>query len=199
MITDAESLEPVVLAGHGVRLEPLDTGRHGGGLRAAAQDARIWAYFSTDASGAGFDRWLAVMEEGREDTGDLPFVVIGAQSGEILGSTRFFNLALVHRRLEIGHTWYVPRLWGGRVNPACKLLLMTHAFETLAMNRVEFRTDGRNRRSQAALRRLGAIEEGVLRRHMIVQGGHVRDTVQFAITDEDWPGVEKALEARLGP
>jgi RimJ/RimL family protein N-acetyltransferase len=115
-----------------------------------------------------------------------------------LGSTRYFHVALEHRRLEIGHTWYLPRLWGGRVNPACKLLLMTHAFEALAMNRVEFRTDGRNRRSQAALRRLGAIEEGVLRRHMIVQHGHVRDTVQFAVTDQDWPAVKNGLEARLG-
>jgi len=106
-------------------------------------------------------------------------------------------VVLKHHRVEIGSTWYVPAVWSTRINPECKLLLLAHAFEVLGMNRVSFCTDIRNTRSQAAIAKLGAVKEGILRSHMITQGGRVRDTVLFSIVLADWPAVKAQLTARL--
>lgn len=190
-------VKPVTLRGHGVRLEPLDEATHAAGLRRAAEDERLWTHMYVDARGAGFEVWLADALGAASAGLHLPFAVLESQSGEIIGSTRYLNMDAQHRRMEIGHTWYVRRCWGTHVNPACKLLLMAHAFEVLGANRVQLRTDARNTRSRAAIARLGAAEEGVLRRHMIVRDGYVRDTVQFAVIDREWPEVRAGLEARL--
>jgi RimJ/RimL family protein N-acetyltransferase len=107
------------------------------------------------------------------------------------------NVAAPHRRLEIGWTWLIPEAWGGPFNTEAKLLLLGHAFETLGAQRVEFRTDALNARSRAAIAALGATQDGLFRRHMVMRNGRVRDTVQFAIVDEDWPGVKARLTARL--
>ncbi len=115
----------------------------------------------------------------------------------LVGSTSYLDVVLRHRRVEIGSTWYVPEVWNTFVNTECKLLLLTHAFEVLGMNRVAFCTDVRNERSQAAIAKLGAVREGVLRSHMITQGGRIRDSVLFSITASDWPQVKENLTLRL--
>jgi RimJ/RimL family protein N-acetyltransferase len=111
--------------------------------------------------------------------------------------TRYLAVEQAHKRLEIGSTWYEPAVWGGPVNPECKLLLMQHAFETLKFHRVEYKTDLRNARSRAAILKLGAIQEGIFRKHMIMADGHVRDSVYFSIVDSDWPSVKAGLQKRL--
>ena len=126
-----------------------------------------------------------------------PFAVVRRSDNAVIGSTRYLNITPADRRLEIGSTWYVVGAWGTAVNPECKLLLLSHAFETLGANRVELRTDRLNERSQAAILKLGAIREGVLRRHMKVHGGRMRDTVVFAIISPEWPRVKARLRARL--
>ncbi len=187
--------EAASLAGRSIRLEPLATD-HQDGLRRAAADEVIWPYMFFDASGV-FDAWLEHAGAAATVGCEAHFVVLDAADGDVIGSSRYLNLAPEHKRLEIGHTWYAPRVWGSRVNPECKLLMMTHAFETLGVNRIDFRCDARNARSRAALHKLGAIEEGTLRRHMIVRDGYVRDTIQFGVIESDWPRIKAGLQARL--
>lgn len=129
----------------------------------------------------------------------MPFVVRRVVDGEIIGSTRYYNISQEHHRLTIGYTWYIVDVWGTVVNPECKYLLLRHAFETLHINRVELLTDVRNLRSRAAIKKLGAIEEGILRWHMIVEDGRIRDTVVHSIIKSEWPPVKLGIEARLIP
>jgi RimJ/RimL family protein N-acetyltransferase len=127
----------------------------------------------------------------------LPFAQVDVASGRVVGSTRLGNWAREHRRIEIGWTW-VARPWQRTaLNTEAKLLLLTHAFEALGCERVELKTDALNARSRSAILRLGAVEEGTLRRHMITDGGRVRDTVYFSILAEEWPTVRAGLAARL--
>ncbi len=128
----------------------------------------------------------------------LPFAIEDRQNGRLVGSTRLFDFAAAHRGVEIGATWLCPRVWRTRVNSECKYLLLSHCFETLNLLRVQFKTDGRNARSQAAIERLGAKREGVLRAHRILHDGFVRDSVMYSILDREWPEVKKRLEERLG-
>ena len=133
-----------------------------------------------------------------ENTGNqLPFAVRWTTNGELIGITRYLNIAPQHFRLEIGSTWLIPTHWGGRTNAATKLLLFEHAFERLGAARVELRTDALNKRARHAITKLGAEEEGILRRHMVMPCGRVRDTVQFAVIREDWPAVRTILSARI--
>ena len=127
----------------------------------------------------------------------LPFVVLDADSGEVIGSTRYCNAEPEHRRLEIGYTWYASRYQCTPVNSQCKLLLLEHAFEVLGAVAVEFRTHWHNQRSRQAIARLGAKQDGVLRNHRIEADGARRDTVVFSILDSEWPAVAKALRFRL--
>ncbi len=185
------------LGGFGFILEPL-VEPYRELLRAAADDPRIWEFTLTRADGAGFDPWFdAALTEtaaGRR----FAFAVRRAD-GEVLGSTSYLDLGTGHPRLEIGSTWYRPAAWGTSVNPACKLLLLAWAFEVFSVNRVALVTDALNLRSQAAIAKLGAAREGVLRAHMLAQGGRVRDTVVFSIVAAEWPAVRAALLARLAP
>jgi RimJ/RimL family protein N-acetyltransferase len=185
-----------LLAAGRVRLEPLAEG-HRDGLARAADDPRIWTHMPADASGAGFTDWfegsLQTALAGREAV----WAVRSLGDDALVGSTRYLAIEPAHRRLEIGHTWYAPSEWGGAVNPACKLALMRHAFETLGFNRVEFKTDNRNLRSQAAIARLGAVREGVLRAHMVRRDGTLRDSVYFSVVQGEWPVVRDGLTARL--
>lgn len=128
----------------------------------------------------------------------IAFVVRSVRDGRVLGMSCYMDIRPEHRSLEVGMTWYIPEVRGTEVNPECKLLLLGHAFEHLRAVRVTLKTDLRNVHSQAAIAKLGAVREGVLRKHGIQPNGYVRDTVFFSILDDEWPHVRKRLEARLG-
>jgi N-acetyltransferase len=127
----------------------------------------------------------------------MPFAVVRQTDRECLGSSSYLDIALDHKRVEIGATWYHPSVWATSVNPDAKLLLLTHAFDTLGCNRVSLVTDGLNHRSQSAIAKLGATREGVLRSHMVVHDGRIRDTVVFSIVRSEWPAVRERLLSRL--
>jgi len=186
----------VPLSNPWVELVPLNES-HREPLRVAAEDDRIWQFTLTRASGAGFDPWfddaLAEHAAGRR----VPFAVRRASDGRWVGSTSYLDVALRHRRVEIGSTWYHPDTWGTAINPACKFLLLAHAFDTVGVNRVALQTDALNTRSQAAIAKLGATREGVLRSHMVSQNGRIRDSVLFSIVAAEWPTVRANLLGRL--
>jgi N-acetyltransferase len=185
-----------ILSGRWVRLEPL-VETHREPLRAAADDERIWEFFIATARGPDFDRYFDNALAESVTGARVPFAVRRLTDGALVGSTSYLEPVSRHRRVEIGSTWYIPAVWATAVNPECKLLLMTHAFEVLGMNRVSYCTDVRNVRSQAAIAKLGAVKEGVLRAHMLTHAGRIRDSVLYAITAADWPLVKARLEARL--
>ncbi len=185
-----------VLSGRFVRLEPLAE-EHREGLRAAGDDDRVWEHMSLLGRSEGFDRFFTTALGQRAAGKRLPFAVRLLATGELIGSTSYLDPVPEHKRVEIGWTWYRPDHWATAVNPECKLLLLAHAFDTLGLNRVSFVTDLRNTRSQAAIAKLGALREGVLRAHAITRGGRVRDSVLFAITAADWPVIKEQLTRRL--
>src|SRR6185436_11268400 len=118
---------------------------------------------------------------------ELVFTVVRKYDKRIVGSARYLNIVAADKRLEIGHTWYARNTWSSPVNPSCKLLLFTHGFESLDCNRVELKCDARNNRSRAAILKLGAKEEGTLRKHMVLRDGYVRDTIYFSVIAAEWP------------
>jgi RimJ/RimL family protein N-acetyltransferase len=184
------------LTGRVVRLEALEE-RHRELLRPVAQDPRIWTATLTHAMGGEFDVWFdATLAEKAAGT-RMPFAVVRLTDGALVGSSSYLDIALAHKRVEIGATWYHPSVWATAVNPDAKLLLLTHAFDVLGCNRVSLVTDALNHRSQAAIAKLGATREGVLRSHMLVHDGRIRDTVVFSIVRSEWPGVRERLVARL--
>ncbi|MGI9078476.1 MAG: GNAT family N-acetyltransferase [Gemmatimonadaceae bacterium] len=188
---------PVVLEGMFVRLEPLGVA-HLEGLCKVGMDEELWRWttasvLSRDAMRRYIETALAWQAAGTA----TPFATIERKSASVLGSTRFANIDPANRRLEIGWTW-VARPWQRTaVNTEAKLLMLTHAFEVLQCLRVEFKTDALNERSRAALRRIGATEEGTLRKHLITESGRVRDSVYFSILDSEWPAVKARLAQRL--
>ena len=188
-------LQALTLSGRFVRLEPI-TESHREALRPVAQDERIWTV-TTSAFGKLFDPYVDLALRRRENGAELPFVVHLQADNRVVGMTRFMAIEEAHKRLEIGATWYDPSVWAGAVNPECKLLLMAHAFEALCYHRVEYKTDFRNTRSRAAIAKLGAKQEGIFRKHMVLADGHIRDSVWFSVIDEDWPEVKRGLEQRL--
>lgn len=187
-------LHDLTLTGHGVRLVPLAP-EHAPGL-AAFVDARVWAGMSS-ALPVGDDAWLAEVEAARAAPGRLAFAALDAATGEVRGSTSFYDWEPRIRRVEIGHTYFAPRWWGTANNPACKLLMLRHAFETWDCARVALRADSRNTRSIGAITRLGAVPEGVLRSHRLAPDGSRGDTAYFSILPAEWPAVRDALVARL--
>jgi RimJ/RimL family protein N-acetyltransferase len=190
-------VEPVTLRGAHATLEPLAVA-HLDAIRAAAADGELWRlwYTSVPAPDAT-PRWLESALDMRERLGAMPFVVRDNASGDVVGSTRYFNVDAANRRLEIGHTWYARRAQRTAINTECKLLLLTHAFETLRCIAVEFRTHWLNHASRAAIARLGAKEDGVLRNHQLMPDGSRRDTVVFSIVDGEWPAVKAHLRFLL--
>jgi N-acetyltransferase len=185
-----------ILTGRFVRLEPL-TDEHREGLRLAGNDDRVWEHLAILGRGEGFEQWFATALAQHAAGKRVPMVVRLLATGELIGSTSYLDPVPEHKRVEIGWTWYRPDQWATAVNPECKFLLLRHAFETLGLNRVSFLTDLRNERSQAAIAKLGAVREGVLRYHAITRNGRVRDSVLFAITAPDWPAVKERLTTRL--
>jgi RimJ/RimL family protein N-acetyltransferase len=189
------NIQPTILKGTRIQLEPLNES-HKKELYNAAQDEAIWTY-STSAFGERFYRWFDKAMKCFEQQQHMPFVVRQLSDKKIIGSTRFYDINSEHHRATIGYTWYIPEVWGTYVNPECKFLLLKFAFNDLQMNRIEFVTDSRNARSRAAIKKMGAVEEGVLRYHMILENGYMRDTVMFSIIKLDWPHVKLILESRL--
>jgi RimJ/RimL family protein N-acetyltransferase len=189
------ALAKLALDGKFVRLEPLEE-RHREALRPAAQHPEIFAFF-TPMLGPLYDPYIDNALRRSDGGSELAFAVLLKTENRHVGMTRYLAIEEAHKRLEIGSTWYEPSVWGGPVNAECKLLLMRHAFEALKFHRVEYKTDARNARSRAAIRKLGATQEGIFRKHMIMADGHVRDSVYFSIVDTDWPAVKAGLEKRL--
>jgi|CXWL01.1.fsa_nt_gi RimJ/RimL family protein N-acetyltransferase len=192
-------MTPTVLENALVRLEPL-AASHAGSLRIAADDESVWTY---SPQGVGlkpvehFERWWQKSLAWETTRADFPFAVFRRDSGQWVGSTRYLNFALHDKRIEIGNTWYQENARGSTVNPATKLLLFAHAFEVLKLQRVELKCDARNVHSRNAIAKLGAVEEGTLRKHMVLGDGFTRDTVYFSVLAEEWPKVRARLEARL--
>jgi RimJ/RimL family protein N-acetyltransferase len=184
------------LSGRFVRLEPLAE-EHREGLRLAADDDRVWEHMTVLGRGPGFDSVFDDALAQRALGKRVPFAVRLLATSELVGATGYIDPVPTHKRVEIGWTWYRVDQWATAVNPECKLLLLAHAFETLAFNRVSFVTDLRNTRSQAAIAKLGAVREGVMRAHAITRGERIRDSVLFAITAADWPAVKAALIERV--
>lgn len=190
-------VEPVVLEGDHVRLEPLSSD-HLSGLTDVGLDAEIWRWMPMFVQAPMdmrtlIDEALAEAQAGTQ----VPFATVERASGRPVGSTRFLSIEPRHRRLEIGWTWLAPAWQRSVVNTEAKLLMLRHAFEKLGALRVEFKTDALNERSRAALLAIGAIEEGTLRHHMVMPNGRRRDSVYFSVLEEEWPRVHGHLESRL--
>jgi len=189
-------IEPIVLENRWVRLEPFAPELKEAVRAAISVDPEAWSIMVSTAYGENFDPWWDGFVERFEAGRDTPYVVRRLSDGRVVGTSSLHDLFPQHRRVELGSTFYHPDARGGVVNPASKRLLLQHAFDS-GVVRVEIITDGINARSQAAIAALGAVREGVLRRHKITHTGRVRDTVMFAVTDQDWPEVRGRLDARL--
>ena len=189
--------EPSLLTGRFVQLEPVGR-QHLEGLIASGLDPALYEWTvdrvdSPEAMAAGIENALEAMAAGRE----VVYATVEVRTGLITGTTRFLNVDRAHRRVEIGGTRVGLAWQRSPINTEAKFLMLRHAFEVWGMNRVEFKTDALNTRSRAAIARLGAVEEGTLRHHMIARGGRVRDSVYFAIIAPDWPAVRDRLTALL--
>ena len=186
-------VEPVELQARGSRLVPLALA-HEAGLRAAAADGELWNIRVTSVPEPEKTRQyiedaLAVREAGNR----FAFAVLDAANGDVLGSTSFHDILPAVKRVEIGYTWYAKRCQRSHVNTTCKLLMMSHAFETLGCHVVGWRTDNFNFASQAAIERLGARKDGVIRGHALRRDGTIRDTVMYSLRSGEWPEVKAQL------
>jgi len=195
-------VEPVALEGRHVRLEPMSPeflDAQAAALAEAVTDGTLWNSRVTtiprpEGMRAYVEKALADLAAGRS----LPFVTRDRAGGRIVGTTRFMNIEAAHRRVEIGTTWLAQSFQRTAVNTEAKLLMLGHAFETLGCIAVDIRTHERNMQSRAAIERLGAKLDGILRNHMIMPDGTVRNTASYSIIDKEWPEVRARLEARLG-
>lgn len=190
-------ISPVTLEGDAIRLEPLSIEAHLGDLQAAGSDPEIFRWFSRDwsapeAMGAFIEEALAMQVDGTA----VPFATVLQETDEAIGSTRFGAIAPEHRRVEIGWTWLTPDHQRTAANTEAKFLMLRHAFEEWDCLRAELKTDSRNDQSRRAIERIGATEEGILRKHMQSHQG-TRDTVYYSIIDEEWPAVKRNLEGML--
>jgi N-acetyltransferase len=190
-------VEPVVLEGSRVRLEPLRPA-HLDDLRLVAFDEPIWRWtIMGPQDEAGLRRWFETALANAEAGIERPFATIDRASGRAVGSTRYLSIVPEHRRLEIGWTWIATALQRTGANREAKLLQLGHAFERLGANRVEFKTHARNEPSRTALAGIGAQFEGVFRNHMIMPDGSLRDSAYFSVTAAEWPAVKARLVAGL--
>ena len=191
-------VKPVTLQGKHVRLEPM-TEAHILGLTEIGAGQTFWDFMvygniNTEDDMRG---WVMDLRSRAEKGTDLPFVAIHLASGRVAGATRYLNIMPKDRGLEIGGTWYGIEYQRSPVNTECKYLLLKHAFETLGCIRVQLKTDSRNERSQKAIERIGAKREGILRNHMILPDGYIRDSVYYSILDTEWLEVKRRLEEML--
>jgi RimJ/RimL family protein N-acetyltransferase len=191
-------IEPVTLAGRIVKLEPLSEA-HIASLAKVGLNEKIWHYmrYGNIETIEQLTVWVKELLDLQSQGTDLPFAVIYLATGEAIGSTRYLHIDHEDRSLEIGGTWYGLEYQGTLVNTECKYLLLKHAFEDLGCIRVWFKTDRRNHRSQHAIEKLGAIKEGVLRNHMILPDGFIRDSIVYSILPDEWPPIKLKIESRL--
>ena len=186
-------IEPVTLEGRIVRLEPMSLD-HVEGLAAVAGDPAIWRWTTgRRMDHAAMRQWVATALANRDAGTEHPWVTVDPATGRPIGSSRYLNIVLEHRRLEIGWTWVTPSWQRRGANREAKLLMIGHAFEALGCMRVEFKTDALNAQSRAALAGIGATFEGIFRRHMVMPDGRIRDSAYFSIIEEEWPTVKAAL------
>lgn len=191
------ALAPVTLEGHGVRLEPLTAAHHDGLLQAAA-DGSLWElWFTTVPEPDQTAAYIADAVRGQSEGHMLPWAVRDLHTDTIVGTTRYHDIVPKVDRVEIGYTWYGARWQRSHVNTACKLLLLSHAFDSAGCRVVGLRTDNFNFASQRAIAALGAKRDGVIRHHHPRRDGSVRDTVIFSILADEWPDVKKHLAGRL--
>jgi N-acetyltransferase len=189
-------VQPTTLTGRVVRLEPLSLD-HAGGLFDAATPG-LFTLSPQLPDPWTVDGMRAELASVLRHSDSVAFAIVHLETGAPVGRTTYMDIRPAHRGLEIGRTWISPAFQGTAVNPECKFLMLRHAFETLGALRVQLKTDARNVHSQRAIAKLGARREGVLRKHMVLGDGFVRDTVMFSIVDDDWPAVKAGLVARLG-
>jgi RimJ/RimL family protein N-acetyltransferase len=190
-------IEPVTLEGARVRLEPLSQTRCAE-LADAARDGELWNLWYTNipepgAMAAEIDRRLQLREQGSM----MPFTIVDRETGRAAGMTTYMHIDAVSKRVEIGSTWIRTQLQRTAANTECKLLLLSHAFDSLHCIAVEFRTSSANAQSRAAIERLGAKLDGILRSHGLHKDGSLRDSCVYSITAAEWPAVRRALRARL--
>ena len=193
------SVVDATLAGRRAKLVPLTMALLEA-LAEAATDPAIFRWHIALMDGPAAIRvWVEKALAERAADKALPFVTLDAATGRVIGSTRFFNIDAANLKTEIGYTWLVAGAQRTGVNREAKYLMLRHAFETWRLRRVEFKAHARNEQSRAALLRLGAVEEGTLRKHMVMPDGSARDSVYFSIVDAEWPEVKARLEAQLRP
>jgi RimJ/RimL family protein N-acetyltransferase len=190
--------QPVILEGRQVRLEPLAR-RHAEDLFEVGKEETIWPYMSRPPLKSVEDTraWIDQAVEVAATNTQIPFAIIERATGKAIGSTRYMDIRRNDRGLEIGWTWVGTAFQRTAMNTECKYLLLRHAFEELGAVRVQLKTDLRNVRSQRAIERLGAVREGVLRKHMVLWDGFIRDTVYYSVIESEWPQVKRRLEGLL--
>ena len=191
-------IQPVTLTGRHVRLEPL-AHAHVPDLAAGGTDPSLWQYipYPPVRTEADMRAWVDDLLVRQSKGADLPFAVIHQATGRAIGATRYLDIQRANRAVEIGGTWYAPEHQRTAANTEAKLLLLTHAFETLGCVRVQLKTDERNVRSQRAIERIGAVKEGILRHNMIMPDGHRRSSVYYSVLEAEWPEVKSRLEGML--
>jgi N-acetyltransferase len=190
-------VEPITLELNGIRLEPM-TAAHADGLKQAAADGELWRIRVTSVPAPGDEAgYIGRALQMREAGSRQPFTVRDIASGTIIGSSSYHDIDPTVERVEIGYTWYAQSAQRSHVNTTCKLLLLTHAFETLGAKLVGWRTDNYNFASQRAIERLGARKDGVLRHHALRRDGTVRDTVMYSLAAGEWPEVKAHLQDQL--
>jgi len=188
---------PVILQGHGIKLEPLSLA-HESGLKQAAADGELWNLRVTSVpEPENTAAYIQGALEGLAAGHMLPFAVIDLNTGKVLGTTRYHDIIASVARLEIGYTWYAKSHQRSHVNTVCKLMLLEHAFENLGAAVVGWRTDNFNYASQRAIERLGAKRDGIIRHHALRRDGTVRDTYMYSVTVGEWPEVRDHLTYQL--
>jgi RimJ/RimL family protein N-acetyltransferase len=200
---DAQQRQPTVadlntvLTGQLAIVEPLAP-EHEAGLIEAATDPAMFDWMPVDmTSTEALREWLVTTLESARAGREIPFAIIDARTGAVVGSTRFLELRFEHLRAEIGWTWIARPAWSTGINVESKLMLLDRAFEHAGLRRVEFKTDARNERSRGALLALGTQFEGILRKHMVVRGGGPRDSAYYSVIDDEWPQLRERMQRRV--
>lgn len=191
------NLDPLVLEGSVIRLEPLGL-HHVDALYAVGTDPSLWALTLSRVNAlADMESYVAQALADQRDGTALPFATVERSTGRVIGSTRYMNISPAHLRVEIGSTWIAPPWQRTGVNTEAKLLMLRHAFDSLGCRRVELKTSALNMRSRTAMLRIGAVEEGTLRRHMVNPDGSARDSVYYSILDSEWPAARQRLTSMV--